>query len=236
METSSIIDNCKLLFSYFGWYSILLVIGTTLLMIPINLLYKKIMAKDNLERLRKVVSAISVYIVSLALVAFFTGVVIKAPLTAEYLFGATLPCGLLSMLLWAVIKIVRDYGILPIIKIITENKEAKKWITDLGLNSSVVSLIIDNINKYLSNTDTKTIEDVVAKTTEINELIKQYISGFVTGEDNIVVATNNIMEMIKSKFPNAETNTEQTEDATKREEVVIEEQKEDATTSQANQQ
>ena len=97
-------------------------------------------------------------------------------------------------------------------------------------------MIIDNINKYLSNTDTKTIEDVVAKTTEINELIKQYISGFVTGEDNIVVATNNIMEMIKSKFPNAETKTEQTEDATKREEVVIEEQKEDTTTSQANQQ
>ena len=48
MDFKVIFDNCSLLFEYFGWYSILLVLGTFTLMIPLNLLYKKIMKKEVL--------------------------------------------------------------------------------------------------------------------------------------------------------------------------------------------
>lgn len=205
MDMEKIIDNCKLLFNYFGWYSLLLVLGVTLLMIPINMLYKKIMASENLQRLRKIISPITVYAISLGLVSFFTGVVIKAPLTVDYLFGATLPCGLLAMLLWSIIKIIRDYGVAPILKSIANSKEAQKWITDLGLNKSVVDLIVSNVNKYLADTDTKTVEDVIAKTTEIDNLIRQHLSGFVSGDTD--VAVNNILELVKKNYPNAKVET-----------------------------
>lgn len=39
------LDEAKMLFENFGWYSIILVVITTVLMIPINLLYKKLFKK-----------------------------------------------------------------------------------------------------------------------------------------------------------------------------------------------
>lgn len=211
MNMEKIIDNCELLFHYFGWYSLLLVAAVTLFMIPISLLYKKIMASEDLQRLRKtIVSPITVYGISLGFVALFTATIIKVPLTAEYLLSATLPCMVLSMFLWAIIKIIIDYGFSPIIKAIANSKQAQKWITDLGLNKSVVDLIVSNINKYLENTDTKTVEDVVSKTNELNELIKQYISGFVNGDENIVTATNNILELVKKSYSNIKVETTET--------------------------
>ena len=211
MELGKIIDNCKLLFDYFGWYSLLLVLGTTLLMIPINLLYKKIMVKEKLQRLRKtIISPLTVYALSIGLVALFTWLIVKVPLTAEYLFNATVPCVILSMFLWAIIKIIIDYGFAPIIKAISNSKEAQKWISDLGLNKSVVDLIVSNVNKYLATTDTKTVDDVISKTNEIDSLIRQHLSGFTSGD--ISVAINNIFEMVKKNYPtkkNIDKNVEQ---------------------------
>lgn len=206
MDYKVVFDNCALLFEYFGWYSILLVIGTTGLMIPLNLLYKKIMKKDSLSRLRKVVSALSVYVVALGLVAFFTGVVVKQSITASYLFSAMLPCGLLAQVLWAVIKVIKDYGIAPIVKSIAQSKEAKQWMVDLGINESLVNTIMTRIDNYLSNVNATTFEDVVAQETVIYQDLKNKLAGFVDATKLDEAATK-ILEQVKSKYTNKKTKT-----------------------------
>lgn len=206
MDYKVVFDNCALLFEYFGWYSILLVIGTTGLMIPLNLLYKKIMKKDSLSRLRKVVSALSVYVIALGLVAFFTGVVVKQPITVSYLFSAMLPCGLLAQALWAVIKVIKDYGIAPIVKSIAQSKEAKQWMVDLGINESLVNTIMTRIDNYLSNVNATTFEDVVAQETVIYQDLKNKLAGFVDATKLDEAATK-ILEQVKSKYTNKKTKT-----------------------------
>lgn len=207
MDYKVVFNNCALLFEYFGWYSILLVVGTTGLMIPLNLLYKKIMKKDSFSRLRKIVSALSVYVIALGLVAFFTGVVVKQPITASYLFSAMLPCGLLAQVLWAVIKVIKDYGIAPIVKSIAQSKEAKKWIVDLGLDESLVNTIMTRIDNYLANVNATTFEDVVAQETIIYQDLKNKLAGFIDNSKLDETATK-ILEQIKSKYPNKKTETE----------------------------
>lgn len=206
MDYKVVFDNCALLFEYFGWYSILLVIGTTGLMIPLNLLYKKIMKKDSLSRLRKIVSALSVYVIALGLVAFFTGVVVKQPITVSYLFSAMLPCGLLAQALWAVIKVIKDYGIAPIVKSIAQSKEAKQWMVDLGINESLVNTIMTRIDNYLSNVNATTFEDVVAQETVIYQDLKNKLAGFVDATKLDEAATK-ILEQVKSKYTNKKTKT-----------------------------
>lgn len=215
MDYKVVFNNCALLFEYFGWYSILLVVGTTGLMIPLNLLYKKIMKKDSFSRLRKIVSALSVYVIALGLVAFFTGVVVKQPITASYLFSAMLPCGLLAQVLWAVIKVIKDYGIAPIVKSIAQSKEAKKWIVDLGLDESLVNTIMTRIDNYLANVNATTFEDVVAQETIIYQDLKNKLAGFIDNSKLDETATK-ILEQIKSKYPNKKTET-QSETETKTE-------------------
>lgn len=206
MDYKVVFDNCSLLFDYFGWYSILLVVATTGIMIPINMLYKKLMKTESLERLRKVVSALSVYVIALALIAFFTGVVVKEPITAGYLFSAMLPCGLLAQLLWAVIKVIKDYGIEPIIKSIAQSKEAKQWFVSLGLDEGLVDTIMTRIDNYLKNVNASTLDDVVAQETILYQDLKNKLAGFVDN-DNINETATKIIEQVKSKYSNNTTET-----------------------------
>lgn len=201
MDYKVVFENCALLFDYFGWYSILLVVATTGIMIPLNLLYKKIMKSEGLSRLRKVVSSLSVYAISLGLIAFFTGVVVKEPITAGYLFSAMLPCGLLAQLLWAIIKVIKDYGIAPILKSMAQSKEFKEWIASLGVDVNIVNSVMNSIDKYLADADVKTLNDFASVEFKINQDLRTKLSGFVdtTNLDSVV---SKIMEQVKSKYSN----------------------------------
>ncbi len=199
MDYKVVFDNCKLLFDYFGWFSILLVVATTGIMIPINMLYKKLIKKEGLQRLRKLIGSLSVYVIALGLVALFTGTVIKAPLTAEYLLGATLSCGLLSMLLWAVIKVVKDYGFVPILKSIANSKEAKQALKELGLDKALVDMVMNSVDNYLKNVNAKTFEDVANEEINLNRDIRIKLSGFVDAK-NMDAVVNKLIEDIKTKY------------------------------------
>lgn len=199
MDYKVVFDNCKLLFDYFGWYSFLLVLGTTALMIPINLLYKKIMKKECLQRLRKVLSSVTVYGVALGVVALFTATVIKAPLTGEYLLGASLSCGLLAMLLWSILKVVKDYGIAPILKSLAQSKELKNAMKELGLDKNLVDSIMSSVDNYLKDVNAKTFEDVANEEININKDIRTKLSGFVKARDMDDIV-NVLIENIKSKY------------------------------------
>lgn len=201
MDYKVVFDNCALLFEYFGWYSILLVVGTTGLMIPLNLLYKKLMKKDGLQRLRKVLSSLSVYVIALGLVALFTGVVVKAPLTASYLFSAILPLGLMSQLLWAVIKVVKDYGIAPIAKSIAQSKEVKEWLAGIGVDKSIINSVMNSLDTYLVDTNVKTLDEFVANEFKINQDLRTKLAGFVDSA-NLDAVVSKIIEQKKSKYSN----------------------------------
>ena len=199
MDYQKFFDTGKMLFEHFGWYSLLLVLGTTLLMIPLNLLYKKLMKKESLSRLRKTISCLSVYLVALALITFFTGVVLKEPITFGYLFTASMNCGLLSMLLWAIIKFARDYGVLPIVNVVLANKEAKKWLSEVGISSKLVDAITEKVKAYIKEKNIKSLDEYLQKETDIIGQLRLQVAGFVTSE-NVHKTITNILQPIKDKL------------------------------------
>ena len=199
MDYQNFFDTAKMLFERFGLYSILLVLGTTLIMIPINMLYKKLFKKESLNRLRKTVSCLSVYLVALGLVAFFTWLVFKEPLTIEYLFSSCMSCGLLSMFLWAVIKFIRDYGLMPIWNVILANKEAKAWLKEIGLSEKLVDVISQEVKKYLKDKNIVSLDAYLEKELDIKSHLRLQMSGFVTS-DKINDAITNILQPIKNKL------------------------------------
>lgn len=197
MDYQKFFDTMKMLFEHFGWYSLLLVLATTLIMIPINMLYKKLFKKDNLDRLRKTISCLSVYLVALGLVAFFTGVVLKETITIDYLVASSMNCGLLSMFLWAVIKFVRDYGVLPIANMVLENKKAKAWLKELGVPEKLVEVLTDEVKSKMGNKPT--LEQYLAKEQELIAHLRLQMSGFLAS-DKINDAIKNILKPIKDKL------------------------------------
>ena len=168
-------------------------------MIPINLLYKKLMKKECLQRLRKLISSLSVYGVALGLVALFTATVIKQPLTAEYLLGATLSCGLLAMLLWSVIKVVKDYGISPILKSMAQSNDVKKALKELGLDKKLVDMVMSNVDNYLKSVNAKTFEDVANQELAINRDLRTKLAGFVDSS-NMDSVVGQLLDIIKIKY------------------------------------
>lgn len=199
MDYQKYFDTAKMLFEHFGWYSLLLVVGTTLMMIPLNLLYKKIMKKESLDRLRKTISCLSVYIISLGLVAFFTGVVIRQPLTLSYLATSSISCGLLAMLLWAIIKFVRDYGVLPIVNAVLKSKEANKWLKELGISDKLISVVNTNIQVFMKDKKIASLQDYLSNEMLLINQVRLQITGFVAN-DKISEAVNNILQPIKNKL------------------------------------
>lgn len=197
MDYQKFFDTMKMLFEHFGWYSLLLVLATTLIMIPINMLYKKLFKKDNLDRLRKTISCLSVYLIALGLVAFFTGVVLKETITIDYLVASSMNCGLLSMFLWAVIKFVRDYGVLPIANMVLENKKAKAWLKELGVSEKLVEVLRDEVKGKMGNKPT--LEQYLAKEQELIAHLRLQMSGFLAS-DKINDAIKNILKPIKDKL------------------------------------
>lgn len=198
-ELLKLLDNGKMLFENFGWFSVLLVLGTTLIMLPINMLYKKLMKKESLQRLRKTISCFSVYVVAFALIALFTSIATNHTITFGYLFSTSINCGLMSMLLWAIIKFARDYGVLPLINIILTNKEAKKWLKELGIDNSLVNLVNKKIEQYIKDKNIVSIEDYIKNEMLIANQVRTQLNGFVANE-KINEVVNNILQPIKNKL------------------------------------
>ena len=117
----------------------------------------------------------------------------------EYLFTSCMSCGLLSMLLWAIIKFVRDYGFLPVFNAIVKSKEAKKWLKELGVSEALVSLVNSNIDKYIKDNNIKSLDDYLKNEINIATQIRTQINGFVAN-DKVNEIVKNILQPIKSKL------------------------------------
>ena len=208
-------NNFGSLFEVFSWWSLLLVVGTTAIMIPINLLWKKVMKKDELQRLRKITSSFSVYVVAIALISIFTAIVDAGRFSdLGYLFGSTISLGFCSQVLWAVIKVVKDYGWKGIVSII-DKVNWSKAIKSLGEKYNLDVKLIDYIateieTNYLSNIDTTEAEALLENELAIVNDIKKKLEGF-TAEENIGDVAKVIYETLKDAWKDSKTSKTQEE-------------------------
>lgn len=199
MDLDKTIVFVEQIFSYFGWYSIGLVALTTLLMIPISLLLKKIFKSEGTQRLRKTISSLLVYVVSAGVVSAFTAIFKVATITFHYLVSTAIPVALLAMLLWAIIKVIRDYGFKPLLKLISKSKTWKEGIYKLGVDKKVVDLVIAKADKYLAGINATKAEEVIKQETMLTRQIATEITGFVDGSVNIGEVATKLAKAVVSK-------------------------------------
>lgn len=145
------------------------------------------------------ISAISVFIVSFGIVALFTGLVLKQQITITYLLASCSCCGSLSMVLWAIIKLIRDYGLSPILKAISESKKAKEWLKEVGISEKFLVAITEKVRQYLKDKNIISLEDYLHVETDIISQLRLQVAGFVTSE-NVHKTITNILQPIKDKL------------------------------------
>ena len=165
MELAELFSHMGKLFEIFHWWSILLIVGVTGIMIPINMLYKKLMKTEKLSRLRKTIATITVYILSLGIIAIFTAITTDAVMTGAYLFGSTVSLGFCSQVLWFLVKFVKDYG-WAAIKTISENSNWKKMISTVAkqynVPSSILKAIFTTVDDFLAKVENDSAEVFLA--------------------------------------------------------------------------
>lgn len=196
------------LFSVFGWWTVAFIAGVTLVMIPINLLFKKLMNKESLQRLRKTTSALMVYLLSLGVIAAFTAITHNhILLDFNYLGTSTISVGFCSQVLWTIIKFVKDYGS-SALKAIFSGNSWKGLIKDVAktynINAGLTTVIITNIEKYLNGINGDNAQIFLDNELKILNDLKSKLTGFVTS-DKIEETANGIVLKIKESLTKTET-------------------------------
>lgn len=201
MELTELFRNFGSLFETFQWWSLLLIIGVVLVMIPINMLLKKIMKSETTSRLRKIVAFLSVYVISTAVVALFTAIATETTITATYLFGSALALGFCSQFAWEIIKLIRDYGFKKFVAWavtkIDENKAAGKIAEKYKIDKSLVKTLIVEA-KAKMNEDIDEIEKAFVEDTQIMNELHERLSNIVDA-NNLESAVKEVYALINNK-------------------------------------
>lgn len=191
----------QLLIENFGIYSLLLVAITYTLMIPLNILYKNIMKVEKLERLRKLLSAMSVYLVAMLVVDIFTMIFSNDKISFLYVFASSIPVGFLSQVLWSLTKFVKDYGWMPLVAKIAQSNEFKNALKKLGVDKRLISLLSDNVR----NVDVKTLDEFIKDEVRYSAEIRSKLAGFVESE-KMQPIINMCLAEIKKNLPKKQNN------------------------------
>lgn len=200
---NEVLNYVSQLFNEFGYWSIALIVATTLLMIPVNMLVKKIFSKNTNEsvvRVSKVSSQLLVFGISAVCITIFC-LIMKTPLSVNFVFANVLPCGFLSMVLWAVLKVARDMGIKPIIKIILESQTVKKALKEIKIDDKIKDAIFNKLVELVENSDGENAKLVIEKEMEIVNIATSMLSGFT---DNPNAVATQFAEALKIKFKEKE--------------------------------
>ena len=192
------------LFTTFSWWSLLLIAVTVAVMYPVNMLWKKVMQKDDLSRLRKIVAFISVYIVSFGLVAIFTAIFSSGSFAdSKYLFSSTLALGFCSQIVWELVKVIRDYGFKQFVSYVSEKVDWKKAVKQVSKKYNVSAKFVDEIISQVEKiyiTDETTAKNVVIDNemkivNDIYDRLKPAVR-----EENLTAAAQSIYELIKDCY------------------------------------
>lgn len=200
-----IISYVEQLIGSFGWWTLAIVGATFLIMIPINLLIKLIFKKcgnQSVERIRKTISQILVFGVSAGVISIFA-LIIPTELTAGFVFTNCVPCGGLAMILWALVKLIRDVGFAPLLKYIANNKEIKALLKKIPIDQTAVNFVFDKLVELVENTDGTQAEIVINKSNEIISRAKEMLNGFAD-TNSVSQAATSLLEALKLKFAKKE--------------------------------
>lgn len=187
-------------FQAYGWWSLLLVLLTFGLMIPINLLVKKLFEKsisEPMDRLRKTISSGLVYVVAFALSYIYVAI-FKVETTAAIVFGNSLPVAVLAMGLWSVVKLARDGAIKPLLKKYQDPVKAKlKEIT--GVDAKIIDNIYGKLVEYVKDSDVENAEMVLNHEKELLLKSIDMLTGFTENVSSSDIASQ-LYECLKLKF------------------------------------
>lgn len=213
------------LYSNFGWWALLIVAVVTALMIPTNIGVKalfnlavsstekstkleesvKTTRIQQIERIRKVVSSLVVFVIAIVVLYLFEWIFGSKNYNFSYIISASLPTGICSMFVWALIKAIKDIGIVPVITKIAETLETSGYLSKLlasidmdeTTKKIIYEFIKDKVNKY-ANGDSAKVEEYLSSTSlanDVGNLIK--LNGITT---NIASIAQQFIEIAKSKL------------------------------------
>lgn len=197
----TIIKYCKQVYGWFGWWSIAIVAAVTLVMIPLNLLIKKIFAKaksDSVIRIRKTLSSALVFVVAFGILALAC-LIFKTPFTTGFGLVGCVPVGALAMALWTVIKVIKDCGFGPIVNALSKSKSAKKLLKKTGLKKDIVNAVFNKLEELVDNTEGENAKIVVEKASVIVAKAESLLKGF-TAEDNLKSVAKTFLAALQAKY------------------------------------
>lgn len=200
MEFTELFKHFGSLFETFQWWSVLLIAGVVVAMVPVNMLLKKLMKDEKVARLRKITAFLSVYVVAIAVVALFTAIATDTAITATYLFGASFALGFCAQFVWEIVKIIRDYGFKKFLvwlsRKIDEEKLIKQVSAKYGIDVKLVKGLVAEAKEQIKDIDTEEIDRVFKEDTEFMNSLKNRLETIVYAE-NLKDALNEITTIVK---------------------------------------
>ncbi len=211
-----VIVNIQKAYALWGWWSLLIIGLTFLIMIGVNALVKFLFRKatsSQMQGLRKALSSCSVFAVAIGVIYLFGAIDHRYGLCGDiqYTTGLVIsnsaPVAFCAMSLWAIIKAVGRVGVLPLCKVIWDKirKPFQKILEQIPLDKNIRDSIFAKLDEYLSKeADTAKVtvsEYISANTVAVNRNIAVMLSGFA---DTATVAkcTELFINAIKEKYQN----------------------------------
>lgn len=175
------------LFTSFGYWFIALIFANFLIMLPIAWGLSKGFSKiksDAANRLRKVLTSLCVFIVAGGCITALCAILYK-PLDINFILINVVPCGGCAMLLWSIVKIIRDCGFKTLLSLIANSNTVKKLLKKIPVSNDVKTAIYDNLCDLVKNSDGDNAELVISKSLELTNRASQMLQGFVENPNEI---------------------------------------------------
>lgn len=196
-----IIDYVSNLFAIYGWWFVALVMSTFAIMLLVNWLLTKAFSKattDALQRLRKTLSTLCVYVVA-SIVIIVANAIMKHPFDIKFILINCVPVGALSMVVWAVVKVVRDLGFSKLIELIAKSNTIKSMLKKLPIDTEIATTIYNKLLKSIEESKGDNAQIVEQKEHELLDMASSMLNGFISAE-NISTIAQGIVDALKVKF------------------------------------
>lgn len=196
-----IIDYVSNLFAIYGWWFVALVMSTFAIMLLVNWLLTKAFSKattDALQRLRKTLSTLCVYVVA-SIVIIVANAIMKHPFDIKFILINCVPVGALSMVVWAIVKVVRDLGFSKLIELIAKSNTIKSMLKKLPIDTEIATTIYNKLLKSIEESKGDNAQIVEQKEHELLDMASSMLNGFISAE-NISTIAQGIVDALKVKF------------------------------------
>lgn len=200
-----IIEYALQIYTVYGYWCIAIVLATFAIMCVVNFALTKAFSKCQntaLVRLRKTLSSVLVFVVA-GLSLTIANLILKYKLDFKFIALNSVPVAGLSMILWAVVKVVRDMGIKPILEAIANSKTARNILKQIPLDKKLVNAVFDNLVSHIESSNGDNAEIVAKKQAELKSMAQTLLNGFVETEKLSTISAQ-FVEALKLKFKNKE--------------------------------